>query len=161
MSRLSISDRAMGGTVRRQHTIVTSIGNSFKILTTSWWFSPSKFIPFTCRKAGPHKISFKLQRSVCEGAPFSHNIHFFMVVAVALPCRDLQLDLCKHFQTGPELELRVSLYLELLKYHGKTLSFSLGFICECRVGRENTNIPSRCRREGYKELAFNDFTKKD
>lgn len=33
----------------RQHTIVTLIGSSFKILTTSLWFSPSKEISFTSR----------------------------------------------------------------------------------------------------------------
>lgn len=49
-SRLSNPVWLVGGTVRRQHTIVTSIGSSFKIVTTSWWFSPSKVMPFTCAK---------------------------------------------------------------------------------------------------------------
>ena len=93
-SKLSNSDGAAGGTVRRQHTIVTSTGSSFRTVTTSWWSSPSRVMPFTCAKRKVGQERRLPSRTTPFKAIFYYiNINCTQGMIIAVLCSELWLDL--------------------------------------------------------------------
>ena len=93
-SRLSNSDGAAGGTVRRQHTIVTSTGSSFRTATTSWWSSPSRVMPFTWAKRKVGQEGRLPSRTTPFKAMFHYiNINCTQGMTIAVLCSELRLDL--------------------------------------------------------------------